>query len=298
MVFKYLGRLENLKKEVAEAQDAINGKYRDIFGQEQYNRLQEMSDRLIIPATFFDNPRQVKEYFFEDIPENASNKMLLATSCASLDDSGRLKDQKIRTSFAFYISDRGFQESGSKTFTDRPIASYVHEFDHFAWYALQKVPFYLARGLLLSKAKPDNQGYTPLEFVEQITKEGYSPDIKDRIVAHSFAYMLNDLFEASNRILDKQVLSSIGIKVALPWRGKEREYGYVPMPTGVIAYPTGGDPFKDLDDKEVVRRTLNWQDYFNNRAKTLFLENMLASLKGIKVTRVPLDTMINLARRK
>jgi len=301
MAFKYLGKLESLGKEVAEAQEAINARYREILGEEQYRKLEDASRRLLTPSSFFDNVHDVKSRLGGILPEDTSNKMILATIAdTTVNESGVIKVPKIRTAPAFYISDKGFENSGTAGFTEKPIASYVHEFDHFVWYALQRVPLYLAQGFISDKAKPKNTTMSVPEFMIQLMQEYplANEEALDRLIIYSFANSIREIFEKSNRILDKQVLSSIGVDVPLSWRDQPREYQYVPTQIGMLGLPIGGDPFTDLDDQEVIRRAINWPDHLNPFAHREYSDNVLKSIQSVKVTRLPLDEIIKLAGRK
>jgi hypothetical protein len=298
--FFYPGNVESVKEEVAEFQDAINARYQEILGSECYQRLTEASNRLLLPGSFFDDVRDVKKQLGETLHEDDPNKLLLAIEDVKVNEEGRVEQKKVKTAPAFYISDRGFERSATSEFTNRPIASYVHEFDHFVWYALQTVPLYIARNILLSQSRPRSQNMNPQEFLMQMIGENVQPNREtlERLFAHSLAYSLDDFFEHSNRILDKQVLGSIGIDVPLTWRGQPREYKYVPIPTGALAFPVGGDPFQKMDDKEVIKGAINWEEYFRPPTITPHSRNLLESLKAIKVTRMPVTQLMRWARGK
>ncbi|MBW2993658.1 hypothetical protein KY317_03735 [Candidatus Woesearchaeota archaeon] len=304
MVFKYLGNIESLVSEVAEAKEAVDSKYLEVLGESHYSRLSELSDRLLVPGSFFDSREQWKSRLKYSLPEKTPNKvgMIVDMERASLqlEENGSLKDRKIRTSMVFYISEEGFEYSGSASFTDRPIASYIHEFNHFVTYALQKIPLYLTRMILLEKTKLPQQTRDALgELAERLKNQPYSEEILNKFILGFYAVSLNNFFEYSNKILDKQILESIGINVNLGWRGKKREYATITLPTNkALMLPVAGDPFMGLDDREVIQKNINWQDYFAPTMSMAYLDTFLESIRNIKVSKVSINELLSDSKQR
>jgi hypothetical protein len=304
MVFVYHGKDSELAKEVAEARETINARYLEVLGEKDYAKLQRTVNRLLSPECYFDSVEEVNSVLGENIQLSASNKMLLGIAddygdVLKLDRDGRIKVKSLETAIGFYISPEGFRNSGSARFTDRPIASYVHEFDHFVWYALQKVPLYFAELMLADslklkeKGESHSSGSLDLSNVMPKKEEGLSTRERvQRLALGMYTKTLHETYEKSNKILDRMVLESIDIDVPLDWRHKEREYEFVPLPTRqVLGVPIGGDPFKELSDEEAVERVINWGDHFNLMLDDPYLNNLIESLKGITVSKVPLQDL-------
>jgi hypothetical protein len=222
---------------------------------------------------------------------------MLTDSDITLDNKGRIKEKDARMSFGFYVSEESFKGSGSSQITDKIIASYIHEYDHFIYGVLQKQPLYLVRNTLL-----DELGSRPIDlesltkFILDVEKEDTNEKEKKRkLMLATNAYALESMWEDATRILDKLILESIGIKAPLPFRGEKREYGFHVLqdPYMTIGIPSGGDQFLGLSDKEVVHRVINWVDYMNpvSVGDNEFYNNFFDSLKGLKFTSLPLTQL-------
>jgi len=302
MAFKYLGAWKELAREVEKHKDAINARYREVLGEDNYKKLDEASKRLLTPKSFFDNAEKWEARFKQTLPENAPNNMTLAGTGGTIleiGDDGSLVDKKIRTAVTFYISEEGFRNSGSAQFTDKPIASYVHEFDHFATYVLQKVPLYLANMALFGKAKPSNTSAGLVAFLEELKEEPETLKRKQRAILGLQAFTLQDMYEHGNKILDKQILDAIGIPVDLPWRGRQKEFDYFPIsPDLMLTFPISGDSFRKCDDREAVHAFLEWENTLQSSLHLPYYGNFLDSLADLRVSRVPIDEIHGNRKKK
>ncbi len=301
MSFIYHGNIPEITKEVTQAKDTIDRKYREIFGDALTDQLSQVATRVLSTDSFYDNPSQVHQNLGQRLSEDASNKMIfLSNGNYEIGKDGKVKDKKVQTSVAFYISSAAFKHSASADFTERQIASYVHEYDHFVWFALQKVPFYLPKSYLQSAQSP-NQGQQDLaDYLIQMKEANLDPRIISRNMTLSFTFNnLRETSEKANRILDKLILESIGIEVPLDWRGENRNYSTIPLPTGALQYAHGGDPFKGVSDTEAIRRFLDWQQYLRAPQGSAYIDNLLGGVKDLKVSRVSVAQMKdNLIRRR
>ena len=294
MVIVYYGRLEQLTKELEETRDTLNHRYIKILGQERANKVTDTAKRILGPESFFETTNVLNSYLGYKLPPNTPNKMGLFTRASlELDSRDRLKDRKIRTSIGFYISENGFQYGSSSKFTERMIASYVHEFNHFVYYALQRVPLELVSFILFDKIQARKQPIDIGDYVAQIEEVDLPhEEIFKRLGFAAFSQVLHDSLEQATRVLDKMILESIGINVPLEWRGMERLYQDIQLPTGqILRTGVGGDPFKNLEDKEIIEQLLEWEKYLNPVTRVSSVHNLVESLKGIKVSRVPLQEL-------
>ena len=280
MAFVYRGNLLSLQAEVTDVADAVNAKYREILGDVRYEKLEEVSQRLLTPEAFYDNFNDIERDLGKKV--NGTNKMMVISPTEfKFKKDGNLKNKKIRTSVAFYISKEGFEKSGSSQFTQRQVASYIHEFDHFIAYTLQQTPLYIANQILQEGMNQELQDSIPER-----------ERINTNVAMLQMSQILMDMHEKANRILDKMVLSSIGIDVTLPWRGKEKTYGLMRFPTGVAMLPTGGDPFNKWSDQEAIEKYLDWKKFLNFNSNQPYVKNVLESVREVRVSRVPLAELL------
>ena len=314
MVIIYRGKVEEVARELQKHKDALDAQYVKILGVERAKRVASLIDRLLPAESFFDNPQEINKRFGTDISFTPSNKMLLASDTKMvIGEDGKISNTKIRTAPGFYISASGFEHSGSKHFTENPLASYVHEFDHFIWYVLQEKPFALVNMALEEVLQPKRKPLHLPEYVEQLAAAHLpQEEMFRRLILAVFSELTEESHEKSNRILDQWVLAAIGIQVPLEWRGKEKEYAAFQLPTGqVIGLPVGGDFFKGFKNEEVLERMIQWQRHYAPSLSAFrlgdatgisgrppYLQNLIASLENVKVSRVSLAELKRLSARK
>jgi hypothetical protein len=291
MAFVYRGNLPELKQEVAEVTDVVNATYKRILGNQRYAKLELVSQRILTPEAFYDDVDDVERDIGHQVQD--SNKMLiLSPSELKFRSNGELKNKKIRTSVAFYISEEGFKKTGSAKFTNRPVASYIHEFDHFVSYALQRTPLYIANLILQESLEPEKKSDLT-GYINAMMEAGISPSqIKENMVTLQVLKTYTDIHEKANRILDKMVLAEIGITVPLHWRHQEKSYGILPTPTGAMMFPTGGDPFRGSSDQEAFESYLDWENRARFTASMPKIQRVIDSVRNIRISRVPLVELL------
>ncbi|GEM_PF-5975983 len=296
MVFVYYGQDPEMINRVKAVKDRLNERYYEILGDNNYEKLQGVVDRTLVPGSFIESVKDIKEVLDQELPENTSNKFFVGCSDDKLetDKEWRVKKGKIRTCPGFYISREGFTNSSYSQISDDPVTSYIHEFDHFIWYALQDVPLYLANLVIQSKLDFNSNGES-FKALEKImgSNDPNPKKIEDLMTLTSYR-LINDIYEGSNRILDKMVMSSIGINVPLEWRHQPKRYVLIPTNLGAaITFPAFGDNFAGLSDDEVVRKVLKWEEHFSLMSSFPNVKNLIESLKGVRVSRVPITDILS-----
>lgn len=295
----YFGDVERVSAELREAKDELDARYREVLGEEREHQLSYVSQRLLSSRSFYSNPEKLRKVTGHEI--SGANKFIVASDTEfEIERSGRLKNRKVRTIPLFYISEEGFRESSSSSFTDRRLASYVHEFDHYVWYVLQRVPIYvISIGIASELGTRDYDGLRNL-FKDMVIKETPSNEFKKRLSLVLYGMILIDMYEKANRVLDRSILGSIGINVDLDWRGAEREYAPVPLPVSnaIVMLPVGGDPFGNLTDKEVVDRFIKWEDHASMMLPLEYAMNFLQSVKELRVSRISVSDMDKIPEKR
>jgi hypothetical protein len=302
MAIVYHGKQKSILDDLAQVQPVLAQAYRTVLGVDRYAKLEEVAGRVLNEQSYFENPAEVQvalggktgKLFTDKSP----NRMIFLSTTPDkpLAPDGSVQFNKLRTAVAFYISDQAFANSGYK-YTERPLASYIHEFNHFVWYALQDVPMNVVMLALDEALQPYGRADNPLSSFEAIYNAQLDP-MKERqkIAVAGRAVALRNLFERSNNILDNLIMREIGVKVDLSWRKTPRTYLPFPMQTGVAAIPLEGDQFAELSDEEVIERGLRWQDHLGGERDPYFA-CMISSLTQIKVSRVSLDQFLALGDR-
>jgi hypothetical protein len=296
MVFVYRGKVERLAKEVDEFRDAINLRYAEILGKERYKKLEETAHRVLTPEVFFESIEDINKEYGVKIPLRTPSKFLFGTTInPALYDNGIIKDSRAQVGVGFYVSEESFKHSGASKFTDRIIATYVHEFNHFATFVLQKAPIHLAEVFMTNKTGLVREPDQVIKFVDKLSLDAeLSREEKmKRLCLGMTAYAIHNSFELANQIMDNSVLQAIGIRKELPWRHKEREYGplLVHDPRLTLMVPLSGDPFKDMPDQEAINRFIEWEKYHTSAMKIEYIENVMRSLSGLKVEIMPIQEL-------
>ena len=297
--FVYHGNVEILAKEVAEAQDVLNARYKELLGEERFRKLEEASQRFLSPEVYFDAIEQVNRIFEHGaLPEKITSdetpsKFIMAVQCDStIFPNGRIKDNRAKVGIGFYVSEKSFKHSGARAFTDRIIATYVHEFNHFASFVLQKTPFVVAHTYLLQDLPPMRRVSDVSGLAARLSLNSkLSPDEKKLVMIRAAtAYAIDDVQERANRILDKNVLESISINAPVEWRNQHRQFRPAVSydPPVLMALPVTGDPFKDLTDKDAINQFIEWEKYSGPVIPHPAIETLLQSFKELDVEVLPL----------
>jgi hypothetical protein len=301
MVLVYHGTVPRLIEEAKEYEDRLNARYLEILGKDRYARLDRLVDKFLTSDCFFNSKKEFGRMFGEDISGGNSSKLIFITDVSpNRASTGRLKVKQAKVAYGFYVNEDSFRNSGSANITDKIIATYVHEFDHFVLSILQNPPLPLALPILTDAfGSMENQS----DVFGLASKLGDSdipiPKKVEQMTLGLSAYCLTDVWESATRILDKMVLESIGIEVPLEWRGKRRirkEFNIQGVPTRFLI-PSGGDPFLGQNDQKIVDMILKWPDYFSPTMRVPYMDNFYDSLKGLRARTVLLDPKLGKTHR-
>jgi hypothetical protein len=301
MVLVYHGTVPRLIEEAKEYEGRLNARYLEILGKDRYARLDRLVDKFLTPDCFFNSKKEFGRMFGEDISGGNSSKLIFITDVSpNRTSTGRLKVKQAKVAYGFYVNEDSFRNSGSANMTDKIIATYVHEFDHFALSILQNPPLPLALPILidnLGRMEDQNDVFGLASKLGRLDMP-----ISKKVEQMTFgisAYCLTDVWESATRILDKMVLESIGIEVPLEWRGKRRirkEFRIPGVPTR-FSIPSGGDPFLGHNDQGIVDMILKWPDYFSPIMRLSHMDGFYDSLKRLSVRTVLLDQRLGKTHR-
>jgi hypothetical protein len=303
MVLVYQGNVERLTREVEEVKDAVNQRYLEVLGQERYDKLDRTVKRILGPSSFIDSTSQLKRIVEEDFKPNTPSKFLFAMlGNTSTDKKGNVKAKSCEIACGFYITEESFENSDSRHLTDKIVASYIHEYNHFVPMVLQRTPLYMAEGFL---REISGKVYSPNDAVDLVDRLNDNPRMPDHekikiLLAGTFQFALRDMWENATRILDKMILQSIGIEQPLIWRGSPRMYKplFLENPNVAAAIPVNGDPFLHLSDEEVIRRLIDWPNYFNPMTKHPFIDNLLDSMKSVSVNYYSINELDRISKKR
>lgn len=298
----YHGSVEQVHQDLARFQDQFNAVYKEVLGEHRYNIVAQANDRLLSSEVYFDDPKVASNVLGDNLfDERAPCRMTLATtSSLALKRDGSFAGAKIRTAPTFYISEHAFQNSDSRRFTDRVIASYVHEYNHYVFYVLTERPLFLVKLAIDTELR--NQ--PTLEEIAQAKVNPLDKSQRERlytaIALHMYSRSLVEAYEKSNTVLDKLVLGAAGFDVPNERRGKPRGYHTQMLHNlrAKIAVGYTGDPFQGFSDREIVERMLRWDEYMRPSFTTSFIDNLVDSIKEVKVSRVSFRELLSGPNKK
>ncbi len=308
MVIVYHGQVQEIIDQMGELKKTLDKKYTEILGSENALKVAQVAERVLGPKSFSNNKNELERLVNQDTPTEVqpSNKLLiLIPGYKSLDKNGRIQSRKVNTSPLFYVTSEAFKLSGTSSFTDKQIASYIHEYDHFIFYALQKNPFYIASAFLQDKLNSKKIPVEPFSYLEQLESEDLPIEEKgERMLLALQSFVNENSHESATRILDKVVLESIGIEAQIEWRHKEKSYTPLPIPspaTGrqkIALLSTGGDPFKDMSDKDAINAFINWESHYRTTITEPYFTNLMDSMQEIKISKVYIEDFMKTISRK
>lgn len=288
----YTGTVQEIHDELEVVKPVLDRQYQKIFGPKLAAQIKRSAENLLVPESMHDSIYSFNAAGSADLKPDHSTTFGVYMQ-PFIDFSRTSGHQRIQSAPIFYVSHEAFQNSGYSNYTDRLIASYVHEFHHFIWYALQNTPMQVA-GIAL-REEADGEVFDLFEqFIE--TGETESNLISRMQSAHN-AQTLIEFNEKATRTLDKMVLGSIGIEVDYKWRNEPREFVQLKADStgNIYPIPTGkGDPYMKMSDEEIIHANLDWYNFLMGRVSgQQAFKDLLNFLEyNVDVRKVPVTSMV------
>lgn len=302
--FIYLGKDERIAQDYERFGEAIDEAYQKLLGGRRYARLREVNAQVLTPNSYFEDASELKKLGL-DIGSSPCSKFIIAApdleKCLPNGHDG-VKEVKIAP--AFYVSNESFKHSGARQFTDHPIGTYVHEFNHYLSFALQRVPIYMMTVMLSEKVGRQLRGADQIaEFFEGVSIDASPITEKQKRIGYALLQTIFDYsYEQMNNLLDRDIFKAIGAKIKTEWRGQPKQYFAGRNPKlGTFAFPVGGDFFYGMNDAEAFSKFLNWEEHFTFKGVGIGegsndlltgIRNSLDSVLRINVQKITLDEMI------
>ncbi|MBI3051636.1 hypothetical protein HYY74_04205 [Candidatus Woesearchaeota archaeon] len=296
MVVVYRGTVESIARDLDENGPRLQRAYEETLGLGYARTLQSAANRLLVPEAFFDDPKAFNALTAStELRTESTSPSRFHVALIVKAKNGGLAS-KIRSAPAFYVSHGSFSHSGTSRVTNRIAASYLHEFNHFAYYALQGVPIEAFAPFI----NPERVTLDTLpDFIMQREMAGHShEEVLELARSNVLGALIHDLYEKATRVLDSCILGYIGISTALEWRHQPREMLVFEGVKGRYLFPSPlGDPFRVEDDRELIQQFIQWQQFVRPNIMGVRAENRdfnrLIELTGkCKFSRVPLPELL------
>jgi hypothetical protein len=300
MLFKYYGEIEGLKKEIIQHATKLEKIYLELLGANNFSRLSEISEKILNEKSFI-SLEEVMEYTLGK-PSSLSNK--IATEIKEKVKVGRngkiVGKREINTCVFFIFHEAGFEKSAyDKAGLPKYLTSYLHEFNHYLFYALQENPIPVAMSILHSQIPTE---YIPLKIgkiLEELMSSSEKLERKQHILILAFTYLgLEDLFEGTTRLLDAYVLEKLGYNVSkYPLPGPKRYNGIFIKPLKIKFVIGTGDPLYGMDLPSRLNILLNWTGNLKFAPGELsdyqkFQKNFINSFSQLKIHKIPFKEIL------
>lgn len=291
-MLEYFGQVTELKEEIACHISELERVYRDLFGQSVYVELSNMSKMLLTPSAYqseITRRSEKHDYDFHKQKEEADTYCLIAvrernSSRFSIPLSGKINhisNSEMNTAPIILITKDGLEnvikEKPSPKNAPRYLTVYLHEYNHFITYCLQRRPLIAACFLILNefvKMGLDTK-LTSLENQFQIVKVSNDPDSIRYRNLFSLYTRLHLLSENIADYFTLKVLTNLGYTVEKgspyrEWIADEEELKKIQR---IITGDVTG----------FVRYIKNWHQRFPY--KNLFERSFCQSIESLRIKR-------------
>jgi hypothetical protein len=288
-IFVYHGEDENLKREMEVYGDRINKAYSAFFRPEEQRRIKESNRTTLTAASFFHDREELRKQLGISVPAQTPDKYGLLSGSESVNGV-------VWCAPFFYISAQNFAHGGSARFTDKKIASYIHEFDHYIIQALQSTPLNSIHERIHSFLGTSMTRFDfPLYLKQLATMPLNNPEKVERAVVAAYDPLLTQNFEKATRILDHVILGSIGIKTPLNFRGRWATKNTFFSFGKEISFPDeSSDPFVGLSDRKAIDEIIQWENSYKLPKDTApKMYEILEEAKKRKYRRMPLEVILD-----
>ncbi len=298
-LFVYLGEDPALKREYEMYGDKINEAYAALLTHDQQARLLGANSKLLTPGSFFHNRNDVMKRTGDYLEPDHSNHLGIKPG---VDDNNPSINY---IAHYFFVSAESFKHSSSSQFTDKNIASYVHEYDHHILIALQKIPMACINIAFQEFLEPRKLPFDFADYAAQLKTMPLTHAARvDRLGLAISDIILMDSFEKATRIMDRRVLGSIGVNVPLDFRNKPRKYQLLNLDKEdgerekIMVYPDlNTDPFIGKSERDVIEMVANWERYLKFPvSSTRTALDFVEQVKRAKYIKMSLDAFLEKAR--
>ncbi|MBI2675566.1 MAG: hypothetical protein HYX24_03850 [Candidatus Aenigmarchaeota archaeon] len=290
----YKGKNQKLAAEIVAHQEKLERVYERFLGRDLYRKLVSMEKQILVPEAFADS----LEEFDKGISVNRAsvgtpedNKFRVRVSYMadiSLEDNGRIickPNSVLNTSSGIIITEKGVEiYSSVHPNTPSYLAPYIHEYSHFATYALQESPVVCSFLLAAIESQKEGIRVNISDFQSIINLKNEFAESKDSkklgllyLQSHLF-----DISEAQANEIQNRVLNGIGYRT-----DKFKEF-----------YLRRNQVARDLNqmsEERLVDYILNWEKI---ETGTDFTNNFLDSLKNLRFRKIDINTFHHQQKRQ
>jgi hypothetical protein len=279
-----MGTDPRVLEEFERHKKVIEGRYANFLPKRFQEKLHVANAKLLTPYSFTQTPAEFEKRTGFQIPEKSPAKF--ATAFANSKD-------KAYSAPLIYMSEQAFHHSDYSKSTTNPLATYIHEFNHYILYVLQDKPIENLRNIV-----GETIGWHPTQAFEEyalhLSRSPKADKQKREEMGLAVYYMvLKQQYEKVTRLIDTKILPAIGLQPELTWRKKPKQYTSFEIPTlGVYALPhEDTDPFINMTDREVVEAYVHWEDRYQDRSNMPQIKKIVEVAKQKPFEKLSLEAL-------
>jgi hypothetical protein len=299
-VFPYHGEISELTDALNENRELMTRCYRKVLGPAFFGLLEDADARFLRPSSF-----QSLEFVNKDRIGEATlgaNKFTVASGSEGDQRFSRdchFTSSPLHAAPGFVFCHAGFEASRRryKNWISPYLAPYIHEYDHFALFAFQARPMLVAVQLMAQNFKVPRLPLCP-EDIEGIVfacgKAGGNAKAAAQLI--TWAYTMQEFYELSTRILDREIFLEMGLRVPQSYFDfREKVLVPYPMPrSNLVALISDGDPLFGYPLERRLETLSRWELKFDPRER--FQANFLESFNRLEIRKCSFDEIMRLFR--
>jgi hypothetical protein len=297
-MFQYHGEVSELTEALEENRERMVMAYRKVLGAELFAILETADAQLLGPASF-QSLNELAAFTRNSSGETTpgANKFFVAISGegdTKFDGDGHFKRDRIEAAPGFVFRQIGFEGSRSryKKWISPYLAPYIHEYDHFAIFAIQERPIIAAVTMMAGNFRVPRLPLC-LEDIEGIAI--IQRTRAEKIMAAqllTWAYSFQEFYELCTRILDREIFLEMGCGVPKSYFEVEPKVLMpVPMPKiETMAVVAVGDSLFGYSTQRRLDTLRDWVRRFNSRSQ--FQANFLESYAKLEIHKCSFAAII------
>lgn len=263
-MFSYYGRIKQLERELDRVRPQLEAVYQHVWGP-LFPIIKEVEEKYITRESF----NLLGQVEGLDKPEirSVANRFTVATGIKgklTFDNMGGFAPVTLYQAPGFQFTREAFNRSAEryKGWISPYLGPYIHEYDHFATWAVQSHPMAAAMQLI---AIGTGINHHPFELGDVpdlvLSRDGGQQERLLTAYLGIWFPVINSSQEFSNRVIDHEVFRLMGYTVPSSETDiPEKRWGFVPIPIRADADPAMLGDFHELVKKEPADRSRIMED--------------------------------------
>lgn len=302
-MFPYYGDIDEMQRVIGRNRKALKRAYADVLGSRLFRIVREADELFLNEGSFRDLDFAAAG---RQKVERPSSKFLMAALTEEpkptiFHPDGRFETDPVFMGPGFVFAQEGLSGHGEAYGEWMPpaLGTYVHEYDHFVFWAIQSVPLYLAICLMADILKPER--IPPAENDIEKMVAGFTGTQEEKVARAVLAAHLSFLhwsYELHTEWLDVCIYRHLG------YEPPPEYYVFPPGKTKMLTYPVPTinallpvvvkNSLPSMEGRECLLRLEKWHQFMST--SHLIQRRFMESLSGVRVRRITLDEALAMQR--